>query len=123
LNIPKPIEAFLAATLLLLSSATTRIHGTAMATSLKVRFIFPWKSKADGYQASTARTLPFQLDKNQIIIDLSTERPQWILSAYGPGRNAPEQLFGGPVREQSFEEIHLLHRIAERSGNVQHAVC
>ena len=114
--------AFPAAILLLPSSATTRTQEMAMAIKPEVRDLLPSRNKADGFKASTARTPPFQLDKNQIITDLSTERPQWILSAYGPGRNAPEQLFGGPVREQSFEEIHLLHRIAERSGNVQQAV-
>ncbi|KAH8590894.1 hypothetical protein B0O99DRAFT_460702, partial [Bisporella sp. PMI_857] len=41
------------------------------------------------------------LDKSSIITDLTSERPQWILSAYGPGRQAPGQLFGGSVREQT----------------------
>ncbi|SPQ24285.1 8240401d-6c40-43cd-a661-6df2218d238b [Thermothielavioides terrestris] len=26
--------------------------------------------------------------------DLTSELPQWILSCYGPGRDAPEQLWG-----------------------------
>jgi nucleoporin NUP42 len=71
---------------------------------------------------SNGQTLPYGLDKNQIFTDLSTERPQWILSAYGPGRNAPEQLFGGPMRERSFEEMRLLHYIGMLSGNSQQAV-
>lgn len=66
--------------------------------------------------------VPFSLDKAQIITDLSTERPQWILSAYGPGRNAPAQMFGGPVREQSFEEMHFLHRMGELAHNYEPAV-
>jgi hypothetical protein len=66
---------------------------------------------------------PYLLDKNVIITDLHSERPQWILSAYGPGRHAPAQLFGGPVREQSFEEMRLLHYVATAEGNPQHAVC
>ncbi|RAH42030.1 FG-nucleoporin nup42 [Aspergillus brunneoviolaceus CBS 621.78] len=35
--------------------------------------------------------------------------PEWIFSCYGPGRDAPRQLFGGPQREQSFEELRLRH--------------
>ncbi|CCD55766.1 hypothetical protein ACHAPC_009029 [Botrytis cinerea] len=66
--------------------------------------------------------IPFSLDKAAIKQDLTTDRPQWILSAYGPGRHAPEQLFGGPMREQSFEEMRLLHYIAAASGNVQPAI-
>ena len=54
--------------------------------------------------------------------DLTSERPQWILSAYGPGRNVPRQLFGGSVREQSFEEMRLHHYLAAASGNPQKAV-
>ena len=67
-------------------------------------------------------TVPFALDKSQIITDLSSEKPQWILSAYGPGRQAPAQLFGGPMREQSFEEMRLLHYMGMSSGNPQQAV-
>jgi nucleoporin NUP42 len=69
-----------------------------------------------------APTRPYLLDKDAIITDLTTERPQWILSAYGPGRNAPEQLFGGEMREQSFEEMRLLHYVGLASGNAQQAV-
>ncbi|TVY81949.1 Nucleoporin [Lachnellula suecica] len=75
-------------------------------------------SNANATTASPA--LPFALDKLQIITDLSSERPQWILSAYGPGRHAPAQLFGGP-REQSFEEMRLAHYMAAASGNPQQA--
>jgi nucleoporin NUP42 len=74
-------------------------------------------------EASTSQTVPFQLDKAAIITDLSSERPQWILSAYGPGRHAPAQLFGGPLREQSFEEMRLMHYIGLASGNPLQAVC
>ena len=62
------------------------------------------------------------LDKAAIRVDLTNERPQWILSAYAPGRAVPEQLFGGPLREQSFEEMRLLHYVAVASGNEQQAV-
>ncbi|KAG6039990.1 hypothetical protein E4U41_001751 [Claviceps citrina] len=54
--------------------------------------------------------------------DLTTEAPQWILSAYAPGRNAPEQLFGGFPREQSFEEMRLHYLTAKASGNEQQAL-
>ena len=67
------------------------------------------------------QNVPFSLDKKTIIEDLTTDRPQWILSAYGPGRHAPEQLFTG-AREQSFEEMRLLHYMAAASGNAQPAV-
>ncbi|KAG5980895.1 hypothetical protein E4U55_003536 [Claviceps digitariae] len=54
--------------------------------------------------------------------ELSVEAPQWILSAYAPGRDAPEQLFGGFPREQSFEEMRLHHLMAKASGNEQQAL-
>lgn len=53
---------------------------------------------------------------------MTSEKPQWILSAYGPGRYAPAQLFGGPMREHSFEEMRLLHYMAVAEGNPQQAV-
>nr|XP_036582146.1 Nucleoporin AMO1 [Colletotrichum truncatum]KAF6790806.1 Nucleoporin AMO1 [Colletotrichum truncatum] len=65
---------------------------------------------------------PYLLSKETIEKDLTSEQPQWILSAYGPGRDAPEQLFGGPMREQSFEEMRLHHVIATASGNPQQAL-
>ncbi|KAH8673449.1 hypothetical protein BX600DRAFT_433078 [Xylariales sp. PMI_506] len=52
-------------------------------------------------------TNPYKITKDGIKIDLVDERPHWILSSYGPGKDAPEQLFGGFPREQSFEEIRL----------------
>ncbi|KAG4423367.1 hypothetical protein IFR04_003471 [Cadophora malorum] len=71
---------------------------------------------------SPARELPYSLDKKAIGVDLTSEKPQWILSAYGPGRLAPAQLFGGPMREHSFEEMRLLHYMAVAAGNPQQAV-
>ncbi|OJK03219.1 hypothetical protein ASPACDRAFT_40542 [Aspergillus aculeatus ATCC 16872] len=46
-----------------------------------------------------------------IKVDLTPGKglPEWIFSCYGPGRDAPRQLFGGPQREQSFEELRLRH--------------
>lgn len=54
--------------------------------------------------------------------DLINEAPQWILSAYAPGRDAPEQLFGGYPREQSFEELRLHFMAGKAAGNEQQAV-
>jgi nucleoporin NUP42 len=64
----------------------------------------------------------YNVDKEIIRSDLTKERPQWIFSAYGPGKAAPAQLFGGSIREQSFEEMRLHHYIAAAAGNAQHAV-
>ncbi|RSM20902.1 hypothetical protein CDV31_000273 [Fusarium ambrosium] len=54
--------------------------------------------------------------------DLANEAPQWILSAYAPGRDAPGQLFGGYPREQSFEELRLHYVMGKASGNEQQAL-
>lgn len=54
--------------------------------------------------------------------DLTTELPTWILSAYAPGREAPDQLFGGPAREQSFEEMRLHHMKGKAEGNEEKVV-
>ena len=67
-------------------------------------------------------TSRYKLDKNTIINDLTKERPIWILSAYGAGREPPLQLFGGYPREQSFEEIRLHHYELAASGNGQQAI-
>ncbi|KAI4131427.1 MAG: hypothetical protein LQ347_002996 [Umbilicaria vellea] len=63
----------------------------------------------------------YHLSKDIITEDLSKERPIWILSAYGPGREAPLQLFGGYPREQSFEEVRLRYYELAASGNQQQA--
>lgn len=54
--------------------------------------------------------------------DLRAELPGWILSCYGPGRDAPEQLWGGYPREQSVEEIRLHFMMGAMAGNPQGAV-
>ncbi|KAJ4289929.1 hypothetical protein N0V88_006726 [Collariella sp. IMI 366227] len=54
--------------------------------------------------------------------DLRNEPPQWLLSCYGPGRDAPEQLWGGYPREQSFEEIRLHFMMGAMAGNPQGAL-
>ncbi|KAK4992480.1 hypothetical protein LTR66_006269 [Elasticomyces elasticus] len=60
------------------------------------------------------------VDKESIRIDMTTERPQWPFSCYGT-RDAPVQLFGGPL-EQSPEEMRVMHYLALASGNVQTSV-
>ncbi|MCJ1450702.1 hypothetical protein MMC28_001035 [Mycoblastus sanguinarius] len=64
----------------------------------------------------------YKLEKAIIVNDLTKELPQWILSAYGPGREAPLQLFGGSPREQSFEELRVRHYELASQGNQQQAV-
>lgn len=53
---------------------------------------------------------------------MTNERPQWILSAYSPAKDTPEQLFGGYPREQSFEELRLHYMTGMATGNEQQAV-
>ena len=65
---------------------------------------------------------PYGLEAATITADLTSERPTWTLSAYGPGRNAPVQLFGGLPREQSFEEMRLQHYNLAFQGLQQQAV-
>lgn len=76
-----------------------------------------------GKPAGGATGSPFSLNKDTIQKDLTEERPSWLLSAYGPGRDAPEQLWGGYPIEQSFEEMRLHYMTGEASGNAQGAVC
>jgi len=57
-----------------------------------------------------------------MILDLKDERPQWPLSAYAPGKDAPRQLFGGFPIEQSFEEMRIMFYLAQANGNTQPAV-
>lgn len=63
----------------------------------------------------------FYLSSDSIRSDLGSERPQWVLSAYGPGKEAPEQLWGGQI-EQSPEEMRLHAMTSEAAGNLQGAV-
>ncbi|KAA6411233.1 MAG: hypothetical protein FRX48_04513 [Lasallia pustulata] len=65
---------------------------------------------------------PYHLTKDGITDDLTKDLPIWILSAYGPGRDAPRQLFGGHPREQSFEEARLRYYELTASGNPQQAI-
>lgn len=64
----------------------------------------------------------YKLEKEKIINDLTKERPLYILSAYGPEKEIPIQLFGGYPREQSFEELRLRHYELAFQGNQQQAI-
>ncbi|KAL9581671.1 MAG: hypothetical protein Q9212_003760 [Teloschistes hypoglaucus] len=66
--------------------------------------------------------LHFCIDKKLLSNDLTSDRPLYILSAYGPGKDAPEQLFGGQPREQSFEELRFRHYELAAAGNEAEAI-
>ncbi|OKP15091.1 Nucleoporin AMO1 [Penicillium subrubescens] len=61
---------------------------------------------------------------NDIKLDLTPNkgRPEWVFSSYAPTRNVPRQLFGGPQREQSMEEMRLRHYELTAAGNMNQAV-
>ncbi|GAB7352132.1 hypothetical protein MBLNU459_g2623t2 [Dothideomycetes sp. NU459] len=83
----------------------------------------PGPGRADHYQPSSSQNqpVPYLITKEGIRADLTTEKPQWPFSAYGPGRDAPRQLFGGFPLEQSFEEMRVLYYLAAASGNTKPA--
>ncbi|KAL8693975.1 MAG: hypothetical protein Q9218_001273 [Villophora microphyllina] len=64
----------------------------------------------------------YKIDKNIVAHDLTGDRPLYILSSYGPGKDAPEQLFGGQPREQSFEELRFRHHELASAGNEAQAI-
>lgn len=53
--------------------------------------------------------------------DLTTQRPIYPLSCYGPGREAPRQLIEGLV-EISPEELRLRYYTLRAAGNEPQAV-
>lgn len=61
---------------------------------------------------------------NDIKLDLTAGkgRPEWVFSAYAPNNKVPRQLFGGPQRELSMEELRLRHYEAAAAGNMNQAV-
>ncbi|CAN8105374.1 unnamed protein product [Discula destructiva] len=73
-------------------------------------------SKSRGNTASD-----FYLSAEGIQNDLGGDRPQWLLSSYGPGKEAPEQLWGGQL-EQSPEEMRLHAMTSEAAGNLKGAL-
>ncbi|KAI4254779.1 MAG: hypothetical protein LQ352_002904 [Teloschistes flavicans] len=77
-----------------------------------------------GLQALASNTIDdrYKIDKKIVSHDLTADRPLYILSAYGPGKDAPEQLFGGQPREQSFEELRFRHYELAVAGNEAQAI-
>ncbi|KAK7423189.1 hypothetical protein QQZ08_009185 [Neonectria magnoliae] len=75
-----------------------------------------------GAPAAQTPAEKYNITMDAIERDLTAELPGWILSAYAPGRDAPEQLFGGYPREQSFEELRLHFMIGKAAGNEQQAL-
>jgi hypothetical protein len=69
-----------------------------------------------------AKPASFHLDRDDIKNDLTTQRPIYPLSCYGPGREAPRQLIEGPV-EISPEELRLRYYTLRTEGNEPTAVC
>lgn len=90
----------------------------------RARCVRRMKPTASEYQLTLRkkRKAKYSISPDVIEKDLTTEAPQWILSAYAPGRDAPDQLFGGYPREQSFEELRLHYLVGKASGNEQQAV-
>ncbi|KAK3070952.1 hypothetical protein LTR53_009541 [Teratosphaeriaceae sp. CCFEE 6253] len=66
--------------------------------------------------------LPYHLDRDAVAADLEVggdgERPRWLLSSYGPGRDASRQLLEGAL-EQSQEEMRVMCYIAVRDNKLQ----
>ncbi|KAI0887063.1 uncharacterized protein GGS22DRAFT_178998 [Annulohypoxylon maeteangense] len=62
---------------------------------------------------------PYKITADVIRGDLLAERPPWPLSCYGPGRDAPEQLFGGYPREQSLEEVMVYIKSASNQQQAE----
>ncbi|KAI7542377.1 hypothetical protein KC316_g15305 [Hortaea werneckii] len=74
-----------------------------------------------GQQRGRDQPAPYHLNTDHIRADLTSggdgERPNWPLSCYGPGRDAPMQLLEGAV-EQSPEECRVLYHQAVAAGMV-----
>ncbi|KAK4173531.1 hypothetical protein QBC36DRAFT_335628 [Triangularia setosa] len=62
------------------------------------------------------------LNEETIRKDLQNELPQWIFSCYGPGKDAPDNLFGGYPREQQPEEIRIHFMKGQLAGEADAAL-
>ncbi|OCK80667.1 hypothetical protein K432DRAFT_442969 [Lepidopterella palustris CBS 459.81] len=79
-------------------------------------------SRSDfGARGGTQKQWPYSLDPKTVKDDLTTDRPVWPLSAYGPGRDAPRQLIEGAL-EVSPEEMRLQFYHAKAAGQEAQAV-
>jgi len=58
------------------------------------------------YSAATAESISSDL----------VEKPMWVLSSYGPGKNPPVQLIDG--KDVSFEEARVLAYHCQAEGNL-----
>ncbi|KAJ6111863.1 hypothetical protein N7523_007924 [Penicillium sp. IBT 18751x] len=79
-----------------------------------------------GGQASAQgqQTTDYGVTASDIKLDLTAGkgRPEWVFSAYAPNNKVPRQLFGGPQRELSMEELRLRHYEATAAGNMDQAI-
>ncbi|KAF2459585.1 hypothetical protein BDY21DRAFT_362290 [Lineolata rhizophorae] len=66
--------------------------------------------------------LPYLIVPDAIETDLRFERPLWPCSAYGPGRDAPRQLFGGYPIELSPEELRAMFYKGMSQGDTAQAI-
>ncbi|KAJ5289012.1 hypothetical protein N7478_002042 [Penicillium angulare] len=75
-------------------------------------------------QGSQNQPADYNIKTEDIKLDLTAGkgRPEWVFSAYAPLRDLPRQLFGGPQREQSMEEMRLRHYQLTAAGNMDQAV-
>ncbi|KAK0666638.1 hypothetical protein QBC41DRAFT_325463 [Cercophora samala] len=62
------------------------------------------------------------LNEETIRKDLVNELPQWIFSCYGPGKDAPDNLFGGYPREQQPEELRIHFMKGQAAGEAEAAM-
>ncbi|KAK4549134.1 hypothetical protein LTR36_007591 [Oleoguttula mirabilis] len=77
----------------------------------------------DRHRPGQDEKLPYYLNHDALRADLTIggtegEKPEWPLSAYGPGKEAPRQLLEGLI-EQSFEEARVLCYAAVNGNNLQ----
>ncbi|EMD00048.1 hypothetical protein BAUCODRAFT_30495 [Baudoinia panamericana UAMH 10762] len=100
--------------------SSNEAHPPAMA------YIFLWRytnRPIDRPGQDRNQKLPYNLDREAIQADLTPsnqpkgEKPEWPLSAYGPGREAPRQLIEGSL-EQSPEEMRVLYYLAASEGKL-----
>lgn len=120
---PPPHTLFHLATETITScSAIAKLHPTLTITQAKVVKTATRKSTIPILFAQNADTTSsYNISGETIRLDLTTERPIWPLSSYGPGKNAPLQLMEGDI-EQSPEEMRVKHYLAMAQGNPQESV-
>lgn len=63
-----------------------------------------------------------EINQDLIVSELSRERPIWLLSCYSPRADLPKQLFSGPDRELSAEEVRLRHYELASQGRMEEAI-